>query len=282
MQLTFLGTAAANAYPEAFCGCANCEQARILGGPSLRKRSAALVNDDLLIDLGPDIHTASALHGRPLTNVRYCLQTHAHADHLDPSHLLSRSPAYGVVGAPRLQLYASPATLGRLAEALARDLSPGSLFDPAAQEQLNVELHAVTPLAPFTAGPYTVLAIPANHDPSVEPLLYIIQAAGRCIFYGTDTAALPESVWQALRAHRLRLDVVVLDHTYGPNHPGDDHLGAHDVAAYAARLRAEGLLADGGRVLATHIAHDANPPHPELAAYAAAHGYEVAYDGLSV
>lgn len=282
MQLTFLGTAAANAYPEAFCRCANCEQARALDGPSLRKRSAALVNDDLLIDLGPDIHAAAALHGRPLTNVRFCLQTHAHADHLDPSHLLSRSPAYGVVGAPRLQLYASPATLGRLAEALARDLSPGSLFDPAAQEQLNLELHAVTPLVPFAVGPYTVLAIPANHDPSVEPLLYVIQGAGRCIFYGTDTATLPESTWQAFHAHQLRFDVVVLDHTYGPGHPGDDHLGARDVAAYARRLRAEGLLADGGRVLATHIAHDANPPHPELAAYAASHGYEIAYDGLMV
>ncbi|HMQ33510.1 MAG TPA: MBL fold metallo-hydrolase [Chloroflexaceae bacterium] len=282
MQLTFLGTAAANAYPEAFCGCANCKQARALGGPSLRKRSAALVNDDLLIDLGPDIHTAAALHGRPLSNVRFCLQTHAHADHLDPSHLLSRSPAYGVVGAPQLQLYGSPATLGRLAEALARDMVPGSLFDSAAQEQLNVELHPAAPLAPFTVGPYTVLAIPANHDPSVEPLLYIIQSAGRCIFYGTDTAALPESTWQAFHVHRLRFDVVVLDHTYGPGHPGDDHLSSRDVAAYAARLRSEGLLAEGGRVLATHIAHDANPPHPELAAYAAAHGYEIAYDGLSV
>ena len=54
MMLTFLGTAAANAYPEAFCQCDNCEQARALGGPSLRKRSAALINDDLLIDLGPE------------------------------------------------------------------------------------------------------------------------------------------------------------------------------------------------------------------------------------
>jgi hypothetical protein len=81
---------------------------------------------------------------------------------------------------------------------------------------------------------------------------------------------------------RLRFDLVVLDHTYGPDHPGDDHLGARDVAAYAARLRAEGLLADGARVLATHIARDANPPHPELAAFASANGYEIAYDGLSV
>jgi phosphoribosyl 1,2-cyclic phosphate phosphodiesterase len=55
MIITFLGTGAANAFREAFCKCQNCAQARMLGGPSLRKRSAALINDDLLIDLGPDI-----------------------------------------------------------------------------------------------------------------------------------------------------------------------------------------------------------------------------------
>gem|GEM_PF-3412229 len=35
MTLTFLGTAVANAYPEAFCRCNNCERARQLRGPSL-------------------------------------------------------------------------------------------------------------------------------------------------------------------------------------------------------------------------------------------------------
>lgn len=71
MQLMFLGTAAANAYPEAFCRCANCEQARALGGTSLRKRSAALVNDDPLLDLGPDIHEVGAVEdfGRIATGV---------------------------------------------------------------------------------------------------------------------------------------------------------------------------------------------------------------------
>ena len=102
MKITFLGTSAANAFPEAFCKCKNCEEARALGGSSLRKRSALLVNDDLLIDLGPDIMAASQMHGIPLVNVQYCLQTHPHADHLDLSHLLSRSPDYGVVGAPCL------------------------------------------------------------------------------------------------------------------------------------------------------------------------------------
>ncbi len=111
MKLTFLGTAAANAFPEAFCKCNNCLAARSEGGRSLRKRSAALINNDLLIDLGPDIMSASQLHQVDLTNVQYSLQTHPHADHLDLSHLLSRSPGFGVVGAPCLQFYASSATL---------------------------------------------------------------------------------------------------------------------------------------------------------------------------
>lgn len=282
MQLTFLGTSAANAYPDAFCRCTNCTQARALGGPNLRKRASALINADLLIDLGPDIMTAAVQHGRALVDVRYCMQTHAHADHLDASHLLARSPEYGVVGAPRLHFYASAATLQHAAAALAGDLAPASLLDPAVGARLNVELHPVEPFQPFQAGPYRVIAFPANHDPAVEPLLYAIASEGRCIFYGTDTAPLPEAIWRAFHQHRLRFDIVVLDHTYGPVAPGSDHLSAREVSAYAARMRAEGLLTATARVLATHLSHDSVPPHPEIAAYAARHGYEVAYDGLTV
>jgi len=280
--ITFLGTAAANAYPEAFCQCANCERARVLGGPSLRKRSAALINDDLLIDLGPDIMSASCLHERPLTKVRYCLQTHAHADHLDPSHFLSRSPGYGVVGAPRLHFYASTATAQRAAQLLERDCAPASLFDPEVGERLNLAIHPIQALQSFTLGSYQVTAFPANHDPTVEPLLYAVEADGRTIFYGTDTGALLEETWQAFHRHKLRFDVVILDHTYGPDESGRDHLSAQQFIEHVARMRKEGLLTDQARIFATHVAHAGNPAHPELADFAARHGYEVAYDGLTV
>jgi phosphoribosyl 1,2-cyclic phosphate phosphodiesterase len=282
MILTFLGTAAANAYPEAFCQCNNCEQARVLGGASLRKRSAALINDDLLIDLGPDIMTASNLHARPLSRVRYCLQTHAHADHLDASHFLSRSPGYGVVGAPRLHFYASPGTLRAAARLLERDCAPASLLDPEVGERLNLEIHQIEALQSFTLGEYQVTAFPANHDPVVDPLLYAIQADGYRIFYGTDTATLPEETWQGFHRHKLRFNSVILDHTYGPGQPGSDHLSAHQFIEHIARMREEGLLADKARAFATHIAHEGNPPHPELTNFAEQHGYEIAYDGLTV
>ena len=226
--------------------------------------------------------TASAMHSRSLARVRYCLQTHAHADHLDTTHFFSRSPEFGVVGAPRLHFYASTATVQRAAQLLERDCAPASFLDPEIGERLNLEIHQIEALQSFTAGPYRVTAFPANHDPTVDPLLYAIEADGRSIFYGIDTAALPEETWQALHRHKLRFDVVILDHTYGPDEAGSDHLNAHQFIEHVARMREEGLMTGEARAFATHISHPGNPVHPELAGFAAQHGYEIAYDGLTV
>jgi len=283
MQIAFLGTAAANAYPEAFCNCENCQKARLVGGKSLRKRSAALINDDLLIDLGPDIMAASQTHKVSLTNVRYCLQTHPHTDHLDLSHLLSRSPGFGVIGAPRMHFYASYATLKRADDTFESDLVGYGLFDPEAEEELNLKIQQVEPLQPFKVGAYRMMAFPANHAPGFGALLYAIERDGRHIFYGTDTSILFEEIWQAFHQYKMRFDLVVLDHTYGPEQPGsDNHLSAHQVSEHTKRLREEGILKDNGRVFATHIAHEGNPVHAELVEFASQHGYEVAYDGLRI
>ena len=280
MIITFLGTAAANAFPEAFCKCKNCEQARLLGGNSLRKRSSLLVNDDLLIDLNPDIMAAAQNHGCTLTNVRYCLQTHSHADHFDLSHLLSRSPEYGTLGTPILNFYASAETLEKAAEIFERDLADYSLLSPEAEVRLKLKLHHIEPLQPFSMGNYRVVAFPANHAPGMGALLFAVEENGRSIFYGTDTASLFEETWQAFHQFQMKFDLVILDHTYGPSQPGSDHLSAHQVIEHVQRMRSEGLLKSNGRAFATHIAHEGNPAHPELAAFAAEHGYEVAYDGL--
>jgi phosphoribosyl 1,2-cyclic phosphodiesterase len=280
MKVTFLGTAAANAFPEAFCKCSNCEEARRLGGPSLRKRSAALVNDDLLIDLGPDIMVAAQMHGCPLTNVQYCLQSHPHADHLDLSHLQSRSREYGTLGTPRLHFYASPETLERAAQTFVRDLEGYDLLSLEAERRLNLKIHPIEPLKPFTFGRYHAIAFPANHAAETGAMLYAVEQGGQSIFYGTDTASLPESTWQAFHQLRLRFDVVILDHTYGPTQEASDHLSAHQVEEHVVRMRREGLLSDTARAFATHIAHEGNPAYPELVEFAKQHGYEVAYDGL--
>lgn len=279
----FLGTAASEGYPDAFCDCANCQRARILGGESLRKRSSVLIDDELLIDLGPDLMAASQMHGRSLGCIRYCIQTHEHQDHLDPAHLISRSPSCGVMDAPRLHFYGSPGALARAAAgALGARLTPDGLADPAASERMNVTVHAIEPFQVFAVGPYVVSSVRATHDPTIAAMLHIITRDDRTLFYATDTGSFPEETWDALRAWGYRFNVVAMDHTFGWAARATGHQNAEQFREQVARMRDEGLLADDARIYATHIAHHSNPVHPELVARAAESGYLVAYDGLVV
>ncbi len=282
MRFTFLGTSAANAYPQAFCKCANCEEARRRGGPSLRKRTAALINDDLLIDFGPDIMSASQMHRISLTNVRFCLQTHFHADHLDLSHLLSRSPGYGIVGAEQLQFYASSQTLEQARLIFEGNKQEYDLLHTQAEAILNLRFHRIEPFQSFTAGDYRVMAFPANHAPGWGALLFAVEFDGRAIFYGTDTAVFFEEVWQAFRKHGWQFDLVVLDHTHGFQTSSDGHMNAEEVASHVRRMREEKILKNKGRAFATHFSHEGNPVHPRLVETTARLGYEIAYDGLQV
>ena len=143
-------------------------------------------------------------------------------------------------------------------------------------------MYAIQPFEPFELGSYTAIAFPANHDPGHGALLYAVSAGGSSLLYATDTGELFEQTWQAFHRFDLRFDGIVLDHTYGPAQQGCGHLSAHQVAAHAARFRQQGLLKPAGRIFATHIAHEGNPVNPELQEFAAAHGYEVAHDGLRV
>lgn len=285
MRLTFLGTADAWGYPDAFGTSKWDERARSLGGPSLRKHSAALVNDDLLIDLGPDVVIASMQHGVPFAGLRYVLQTHEHEDHLAPSLLLARGKDQPL---PLLTFAGSPGSIARVGSLIARHaVCHGSAasadMPPEAMERLRLAFRPVEPFEQFELGPYRVQAVRANHDTErITAMLYAIECEGRSLFYGTDTGEIPDATWEALRAVGHRFNLVVLDHTFGVKERGDGHMNAAQFLEQVARMRDESLLAPGARIFATHIASHSNPPHPELVEIAAAHGHEVAYDGLIV
>jgi phosphoribosyl 1,2-cyclic phosphate phosphodiesterase len=282
MQLTFLGTAASEGYPDAFCRCANCEGARRLGGRNLRLRAAALVDDDLLIDFGPDIMTASMLYGAPLSSVAYCLQTHDHEDHLSPDNFFSRSPMCAVQGAPRMRYFAHRNAIVRAMRALGNE---SALIDgmPSAElcDQLNLDVTPIEPFQTFSAGSYRITTVRARHAPETVAMLFVIERGGRTLFYATDTSDFPEETWSALRG--FRFDVVALDHTFGDRErPDGGHMTGNQFRAHLARMREEGMLAGDARVYAHHLAHHSNPLHDELTSIGARHGYEIAYDGLRV
>ncbi len=282
MNVTFLGTAASPSMPIPFCVCKVCSEARRIGGKNLRRRSSLVINDDLLVDIGPDIATASFEHQISLAGIGMCLQTHPHADHLDLEYLLSRHVDYGTEVSGDLLLAGSDQTLHAI-DALVRQQSAyGSIFDSKTQSALKLRLLSLTPFQASTAGDYRIIGYPANHGSDQGFLLYSIVRGDHAVFYGTDTSVLSEEVWEQLQLERARYDVVILDHTYGigfESRPAD-HLASKDVTAHADRFRECGLLKDDGVVYATHLSHEGSLEHDELDEYAMERGYRVAYDGL--
>jgi phosphoribosyl 1,2-cyclic phosphate phosphodiesterase len=271
VRITFLGTAASEGYPVPFCACANCEGARREGGRSLRKRSHTIVDDELLIDLCPDLISSSQQHGVSLAKVRYVLQTHEHDDHLDPILLTLRSPHYGVHGAPSIDVFASQGALAK------------AELDAAAAEKLDLRIHPVEPFQTFAVGPYRVTSVRAAHAPDkMTALLYLIERDGRALFYATDTGPFGEETWAALARFGRPVDLLAMDHTFGFAKESSGHLNADQFVAQVERLKQIGVVGPRTRVLAHHIAHHSNPPHAELARLAEERGYEPAFDGLSV
>lgn len=282
MQLTFLGTAATPSMPIPFCVCETCAIARRIGGKNLRRRSSVVINGDLLVDIGPDIATASFEHDIRLAGIGICLQTHTHADHLDAEFILSRHADYGTKVSSDLLLGASDETLHSIDRLVQQRSDYGSIFDPDTRSALHIGLVPLTPFETYRVGDYRIVGYPANHGNDQGFLLYSIVQGDHAVFYGTDTSVLFDEVWEHLQQERTGYDAVILDHTYGLGHESKpaDHLASKDVIAYANRFRENGLLKDNGVVYATHLSHEGSLEHDELDEYARKHGYRVAYDGL--
>ena len=282
MQVTFLGTAAAPSMPIPFCVCRVCMDARRIGGKNLRRRSSIMINEDLLVDIGPDIATASFDHNLSLAGIDICLQTHAHEDHLDAEFIISRHAEYGTVVSRDLLFVGSGETLRVVDEIVRRRCEYGGIFDPDTQAALKMNVLTVAPYEACAVGNYRVTGYPANHAIDQGALLYSIEQGNHAVFYGTDTSVLPEEFWEQLLLNRTRYDLLVLDQTYGigfDSRPAD-HLGTQDFIAHANRFREVGLLKEGGTVYATHLSHEGNLAHDALDEYAGQHGYRVAFDGL--
>ncbi|MFC5653270.1 hypothetical protein ACFPYJ_29980 [Paenibacillus solisilvae] len=54
MKIHFLGTAAAEGFPNAFCRCDACREAWKRGGKNIRTRSSVIIDDRIKVDYSPD------------------------------------------------------------------------------------------------------------------------------------------------------------------------------------------------------------------------------------
>jgi adenosylcobinamide kinase/adenosylcobinamide-phosphate guanylyltransferase len=255
MRVRLLGTGASDGWPDPWCGCASCAAAVAQG--VLRGQTGALVDDRLLLDLGPELPRAALRQGTSLAGVRGVLVTHVHEDHCAPAALMWR----GWQDRPGpLQLAGPPAVV----EACRPEADPG------------VTLTAVAPGDRLTVAGYDVVALPAAHggDEVGPPVLYDVTGPdGGRLLYATDTGVLPEQA-VALAGGRDYGAVLLELSSMGLA----THLDLTSWPEQVDRLRACGAVTGRTLVVAVHLGHG-NPPPDELDALLGSWGARAGRDG---
>lgn len=271
MELTYLGTAAAEGFPGIFCVCEVCRKAAANGGKDLRTRSQAIIDRQLLIDLPPDTYWHMMQHQLPLAGIAHVLITHTHSDHLYLEELYYRRKGFCVTQ-KHMTLYGNDALVQKLDQFLAQTRSS---YDDSLLSCCELKV-----FAPVQIDPYTVTALPALHDRSENCLIFMIEKAGKRLLYGNDTGVFPDSVWQHIKG--LPFDLISLDCTTGRQQDGNNHMGVPDLIDMKTRLSDNGNIKAHTALIATHFSHNGGLLHQELEELLQPHGYVIAYDGMSV
>jgi len=260
MRVQLLGTGAADGVPNPFCRCHTCSAALAAG--EVRGQTAALVDDVLLVDCGPEVPRSATRHGVSLAAVQHLLLTHSHPDHAGPTAALFRSWA------------GCDLTLDLVGPAQALDV-----FRDWVGPSDPVRFVVVEPGQTLELGQHTVRVLAASHgDPMTGPgLLYDITGAdGGRLLYATDTGPLPPQTVEAVAGRAF--DVVLLEETFGDVAHETDHLDLVSFPLALTGLREVGAITDQTDVVAVHLGHH-NPPTAELDARLRPWGARVVPDG---
>lgn len=276
MRFRFLGTAAAEGFPALWCECPTCAQAEKNGCKDIRRRASYLIDDDTMVDFGPDVFWQTREFGINLRKIRRILFTHPHEDHLNPVELIwRRSPRYSCVS-HSIKVFGSGIVFGRIISVC------GELEGIYRLEDLNVEPVELRNGESLADGNLTILPLEANHAPGKFAQIFLLERGGKSVLIANDTGWLPEASWKLLKGKKL--DMVALDSTMGSRVPDADrgHMGINTVVKTVEHLKAIGAAGPETKFFATHFSHNGGYLHADFETFFAPHGIRVAYDGLDV
>ena len=284
MKLTFLGTGAGEGYPGLWCKCPHCDYARKHGGKNIRANSCAVIDEDMLLDVGPACFDNAARFGVDLTHVTRLLITHPHDDHLYPQHLMWRGTNEAQIplpyveqmhcGGPRfteipeLTVYGSACTEEQLSPVLER------------AEELKLHFHRITEGNAIQDGPYVILPIRGNHVKPGFTHSYIVEKEGKTLLYALDTGIYEDDMMTLLASKHF--DLVVMEGTTGLNTQYGGHMCLATNAQMRQYLLKHGCIEENTPFVLTHMSPHWCPPHDWYASIAAQEGLILAYDGMQI
>ena len=273
MKIQYLGTAAAEGIPAIFCTCELCRKTARAGSAEVRCRSSVLINDQILIDLTPDIYYQKMRWNLDLSQLEAVFVTHSHTDHFDGAELTRRSAAdYCKPAWERpLLVYGNRKVCGFGRRSLREEFGM--------EENPSIVFHELVPYETVKLCGLTVTAIPAQHDPQEDCLIYLIEDENSRFLYGNDTGLLLEETYTHLG--NKPFDLISLDCTFGARKAREGrHMGFSENWEFLQELQKHGCYSKSTKVYATHFSHNCGMLQQELEQEGSKYGIHAAYDGL--
>ncbi|MDQ6421343.1 MBL fold metallo-hydrolase [Paenibacillus sp. LHD-117] len=270
MKVHFLGTAAAEGFPNVFCRCNACLEARKLGGKNIRTRSSVIIDDIIKFDYSPDSSMQALRDGIDLGSIEHLLFTHTHCDHFIPEDLFCRVEEYAHGLEAPMKIYGNDAVITR------------SYAELGIYGGNRLAFQLVRPFRPFTFGDTVVTPLPADHDRNETCLLYYVERGGKRLFYGHDTGWFPEDTWEWLKDKKIDLAILDCTHGFTGNNRNSGHMNIETVLEVQREWREQGVINENSQLYVTHFTHNSGMLHDDWEKAFAPAGIRVAYDGLVI
>ncbi len=271
MRITILGSAAAEAVPSLWCQCECCRIARQNGGKDVRRRTSYLIDQDTMIDFGPDAFWQSVAFGVDWAQLKQIIFTHQHCDHCNPVELSWRRKGFSQNAMP-LTIYGSE-KIREYCNAIMGVTSEGSVENWPDTTFLMPENGK-----PMQAHNMEIFSVPARHG-APDARNYILTRDGKSLLIAHDSGFWPDTTWDLLAGRTV--DAVIFDGTCALKFADVDdcHMGAAAGVRFRDELLKRGILKKDGLAVVNHFSHNGNSLHSDLEAFFTPHNIEVGYDG---
>lgn len=265
MKILLLGTGGADGIPALYGNDRVSRYARENGGKDLRTRSAAIIDNHLKIDIGPD--TLSQVHRFRLNPQDWSA---LFVTHSDDDHLCLSEIQYGMFPFVEEEKLEYTIYGNEVVCQLIRNRYPEWPIDLIELKKNVTVVHEA----------YQVTPIMAKHKGDEECHNFIVERDGRRILYATDTGYYQDEVFDFLAGKQIHAMVVECSDGFHKT-PYVGHMDLVQCVDMVTRLRQSGALTTDAQVFTTHHAAGGDATHQELTEALAPYNIQPGFDGLS-
>jgi phosphoribosyl 1,2-cyclic phosphate phosphodiesterase len=266
MKVLLMGTGGADGIPALYGNTRVDEYARQHRGKDIRSRSAALIDDILKIDLGPDTLSQVQRHGVDARQWSALFVTHTDDDHLCLSEI-----QYGLFPFVEFEHLEYTIYGNSMAKSKISSRYP----------KWPIEFKLLEPFVTVEHQGYRVTPVLANHSQSETCFNFIIEREGKKFLYATDTGYYSEETFRFLENQMIHAMVVECsDGLHKTAYVG--HMDLAQCVDLVQRLRTSNGLSENSRVYTTHHTSNGDATHTELISILAPYDIQPGFDGLEI